>query len=230
MARNAAQESSFKATVAADSASTAQGVLANLQEAAQVSEQLATTLEADAKDARRKLSDAEAELEQRSEAATRAAEDKAIAQVELQANFSNMAEDALLHAMLKAGEADQKISAVESAIAEGSSNVKLQAYRGPSNSDNGCNFATQNLNWDWCDQASSACKPQIDVSENICSTGVALLLKTTGNGIAPVSVNGCTYAYFAQYACKPAAFDKMYKLTPEKFNVTIVPIAEPAQQ
>jgi len=55
--------------------------------------------------------------------------------------------------------------------------------------------------WDWCDSAAFQCKDQVATTH--CSSGYAKLVTTYGDGTCCSSVNidGCDYAYFAQYQC-----------------------------
>jgi hypothetical protein len=55
--------------------------------------------------------------------------------------------------------------------------------------------------WDWCDSAAFQCKDQVATTH--CSSGYAKLVTTYGDGTCCSSLNidGCDYAYFAQYQC-----------------------------
>jgi hypothetical protein len=69
--------------------------------------------------------------------------------------------------------------------------------------------------WSWCNQQGFECAETVSTTE--CESGTARLVSVLGNGkynAAPkpwgdISINGCDYAYYAQYECEGAvAFEK----------------------
>lgn len=57
---------------------------------------------------------------------------------------------------------------------------------------------------DWCgDHKPYICPEHKQVSKHVCSTGWAVLETMAGHGTccSDVTINGCNYAYFAQYKC-----------------------------
>merc|ERR1719247_4095066 len=76
--------------------------------------------------------------------------------------------------------------------------VHLSAYW-----DSGaCGPLGDDYQWDWCGKRAFSC--QDTVSTDRCPSGVAELeyKKGTGTCCSSVNINGCDYAYFAQYKCK----------------------------
>ena len=76
--------------------------------------------------------------------------------------------------------------------------VHLSAYW-----DSGaCGPLGDDYQWDWCGKTAFSC--QDTVSTDRCPSGVAELdyKKGTGTCCSSVNINGCDYAYFAQYKCK----------------------------
>jgi len=74
-----------------------------------------------------------------------------------------------------------------------------------------CGPHGEDANWDWCNRGSgnnpaSECATSVEVSTDICATGHASLESTQGTGACCESVNldGCNYAYYAQYVCSDA--------------------------
>merc|ERR1719310_2167538 len=68
-----------------------------------------------------------------------------------------------------------------------------------------CGPLGDDYQWDWCGKTAFSC--QDTVSTGRCPSGVAELeyKKGTGACCSSVNINGCNYAYFAQYKCKEAA-------------------------
>lgn len=65
-----------------------------------------------------------------------------------------------------------------------------------------CGAGADNQNWEWCGMQAFQCKENIDVESDICPSGVASVANTQGTGRqGSVTIEGCTYAYFVQYAC-----------------------------
>jgi len=73
-----------------------------------------------------------------------------------------------------------------------------------------CGPQGEDSNWDWCNRAAghpaTECATSVEVSTDICATGHASLESTQGTGECCESVNidGCNYAYYAQYVCSDA--------------------------
>jgi prolyl-tRNA editing enzyme YbaK/EbsC (Cys-tRNA(Pro) deacylase) len=89
---------------------------------------------------------------------------------------------------------------------EADTNLDLVAYW-----DYGsCGPAGDDHNWDWCHQHSFQCEKEVATDK--CDSGIAVLVRTHGTGYnsnyngvtipwGTVSINGCDYAYFAEYTC-----------------------------
>merc|ERR1712226_1226779 len=60
-----------------------------------------------------------------------------------------------------------------------------------------CGPHGDNYNWEWCGRWSFNCSDTVAVSTQICTSGRARLAHQQRF----VSVNACTYAYYAQYSC-----------------------------
>jgi len=73
-----------------------------------------------------------------------------------------------------------------------------------------CGPQGEDSNWDWCNRdaghPASECATSVEVSTDICATGHASLESTQGTGdcCSSVNIDGCNYAYYAQYVCSDA--------------------------
>jgi hypothetical protein len=64
-----------------------------------------------------------------------------------------------------------------------------------------CGVYGNDVHMDWCPDKSS-CPSEVSVSTSVCSTGTAELFSFQGTGgWASVTRDGCSYGFFAQYAC-----------------------------
>lgn len=82
-------------------------------------------------------------------------------------------------------------------------NPKLVSYW----DDDSCGPQGNDYNRDWCSGTSFQCKAQVQVPTTTCPSGFAKLISTQGSGqcCRSVIINGCGYAFFAQYACSEAS-------------------------
>jgi hypothetical protein len=64
-----------------------------------------------------------------------------------------------------------------------------------------CGVYGKDVNINWC-PAKSSCPSEMSVSTSVCSSGTAELFSFQGTGgWASVWIDGCSYGFFAQYAC-----------------------------
>ena len=77
--------------------------------------------------------------------------------------------------------------------------------------------------WDWCGRTAFSCKDTVSTAR--CPSGVAELDYKKGSGkcCSSVNINGCNYAYYAQYKCKDGAAPTM----PPTFAPTPAPAPAP---
>merc|ERR1712232_749672 len=61
-----------------------------------------------------------------------------------------------------------------------------------------CGPHGDNNNWDWCGTWRFSCPATRVVAEELCSSGIAVLMETK----TFLRIHGCAYAYYAQYACR----------------------------
>jgi len=68
--------------------------------------------------------------------------------------------------------------------------------------DGDCGFAGPDVNWEICGKQKDRICPQFVHAEH-CPGMTAVLARThgAGNWKAPVEINGCRYAFFAEYRC-----------------------------
>jgi hypothetical protein len=66
-----------------------------------------------------------------------------------------------------------------------------------------CGPNGRNANWRWCDEKRFNCHKTIEVDTTMCASGKAVQVMTQGSGNPerPVVVDGCHYAYIAEYEC-----------------------------
>jgi len=75
-------------------------------------------------------------------------------------------------------------------------NPRLVAYW----DDGNCGPVGDDHNWQWCKETKAKCAKFICTSE--CPSGQAeLVYKRGGNHLGSLTIDGCSYAYFAQYHC-----------------------------
>jgi len=61
-------------------------------------------------------------------------------------------------------------------------------------------------NWGWCGQTAGNCPEEVTVDSSICASNTAVLHTMSGTGqcCSSVVIDGCNYAYHAQYVCSDA--------------------------
>jgi hypothetical protein len=66
-----------------------------------------------------------------------------------------------------------------------------------------CGPHGEDHNWGWCGRGSFDCAQTVQVGRDICASGSATLAHTQGDGTccSSTTIDGCNYAYFAQYVC-----------------------------
>jgi hypothetical protein len=64
-----------------------------------------------------------------------------------------------------------------------------------------CGKAADNNNWGWCWNDVFECVPLVQVDQTLCFSGNAVLNFTRQLS----NVDGCTFAYYAQYVCQPGS-------------------------
>ena len=70
----------------------------------------------------------------------------------------------------------------------------------------GCGPLGNDHNWGWCGASNFDCASTVPVGADICASQVATLHSTQGDDTCCSSVvlDGCNFAYFAQYICEVA--------------------------
>jgi len=82
----------------------------------------------------------------------------------------------------------------------------------------GCGPQGNDHNWDWCNRdagdPASECATSVEVATDICASGHASLESTQGTGqcCSSVVIDGCNYAYYAQYVCSDACTEFSWAL------------------
>jgi hypothetical protein len=71
-------------------------------------------------------------------------------------------------------------------------------------------------NMDWCSGNPKVCQSEVSVSTSVCSSGAAELTSFQGTGNwGSVTIDGCKYGFYAQYACTIAPAPGPTPPTPE---------------
>jgi hypothetical protein len=71
-----------------------------------------------------------------------------------------------------------------------------------------CGPRGDDYNWEWCNERSFEC--QAEVKTELCQSGSAKLINLYGTGESDpwnINIDGCDYAYYAQYECSEASDD-----------------------
>lgn len=61
-----------------------------------------------------------------------------------------------------------------------------------------CGKASNNHHWSWCWNEAFECQQQVQVEQSLCASGNAVLAFSH----ALAQIDGCTFAYYAQYVCE----------------------------